>query len=275
VTQFAECYLLIFGQLAVGGIAALAVPPFATIERGFYKSSAGIFLGSALLYLIGMIALVVRAGIGAASLATWIELAAWTLFTASTAFYLASLWDESHARRVAWYPRALFTGLAALVVTATTYRVDGGLGPATVLYPFAFITGALSLGAVATGMLLGHWYLIDLGLSIHPLVRLFRWFAFVTIAHVVVLLATTLLLAVIPGPGADAVRLLWEQHAGLFAARLILGPIAALGIGWMIHRTLAIPQTMAATGLFYIAILFVLVGEMLGRLVLFRTSLPL
>ena len=30
----------------------------------------------------------------------------------------------------------------------------------------AFVTGALVLGAVATGMLLGHWYLIDLGLSI-------------------------------------------------------------------------------------------------------------
>ena len=46
MTQFAECYLLIFGQLAVGGIAGLAVPPFQVIERGFYKSSAGIFLGA-------------------------------------------------------------------------------------------------------------------------------------------------------------------------------------------------------------------------------------
>ena len=34
-------------------------------------------------------------------------------------------------------------------------------------------------------------------------------------------------------------------------------------------------DAMAATGLFYIAILFVLVGELLGRLILFRTSLPL
>ena len=49
----------------------------------------------------------------------------------------------------------------------------------------------------------------------------------------------------------------------------------ALGMAWLIHRTLAIPHTMAATGLFYVAILFVLVGEMLGRLILFRTSLPL
>jgi hypothetical protein len=273
VTQFAECYLLIFGQLAVGGLAALAVPPFAVIERGFYKSSAGIFLGAALLYLLGMLALVVRAG--TASLTTLVELGTWTLFTGCTAAYLAALWDESPARRVQWYPRALFAGLGALVVTATTYRVDGGLGPGTLLYPFAFITGALSLGAVAAGMLLGHWYLIDLGLSIHPLLRLFRYFVLVTAAHVAVLLVTVGILTTAPGSNGDAVRLLWEHHTPLFAARLALGPLAALAIGWLIHRTLAIPHTMAATGLFYIAILFVLVGEMLGRLLLFRTSLPL
>jgi hypothetical protein len=43
----------------------------------------------------------------------------------------------------------------------------------------------------------------------------------------------------------------------------------------MIWRTLQIPQTMAATGLFYIAILAAVVGELLGRLILFRTALPL
>jgi hypothetical protein len=43
----------------------------------------------------------------------------------------------------------------------------------------------------------------------------------------------------------------------------------------MIHRTLLIPQTMAATGLFYIAILAVMVGEFMGRYILFRTGFPL
>jgi hypothetical protein len=57
--------------------------------------------------------------------------------------------------------------------------------------------------------------------------------------------------------------------------RLVLGPVAALLIGYLVHRTLQIPQTMAATGLFYIAILFVMVGEMLSRLILFRTALAL
>ena len=59
------------------------------------------------------------------------------------------------------------------------------------------------------------------------------------------------------------------------SARLLLGPVPALVIAWLIQRTLQIPQTMAATGLFYVAILFVMVGEMLGRLVLYQTGLPL
>jgi hypothetical protein len=124
-------------------------------------------------------------------------------------------------------------------------------------------------------MLLGHWYLIDLGLSIEPMRRLFRFFVTMTVAHVGILLVTLVAMALTPGPSTAAVGTLLRDHAALLAARFALGPLAALGLGWMIHRTLQIPQTMAATGLFYIAILFVMVGEILGRLILFRTSLPL
>ena len=75
--------------------------------------------------------------------------------------------------------------------------------------------------------------------------------------------------------GGAALAKLVDEHVGLLAVRLCLSPLAAAGIGWMIWKTLQIPQTMAATGLFYIAILAVLVGEMMGRFILFRTALPL
>jgi hypothetical protein len=44
---------------------------------------------------------------------------------------------------------------------------------------------------------------------------------------------------------------------------------------WMTWQTLKIPQTMAATGLLYIATMSVLVGEFLGRFIMFRTAIPL
>ena len=68
---------------------------------------------------------------------------------------------------------------------------------------------------------------------------------------------------------------LFASHLGLLAVRLILGPIATIVLVWMCWQTLKIPQTMAATGLLYIAVMSVLVGEMLGRFILFRTAIPL
>ena len=273
MTRFSECFLLVFAQLAVGGVAALCVPPFALLERGFYKSSAGVFLGCALLFVGGRVALSWRTGTLTPGDA--VQLALWATFAAALTVYLVTLWGDDGRRRARAYPAALAIGLAALVATASSYRIGPVLGAATLLYPLAFLTGALALGGVATGMLLGHWYLIDVGLSIEPLQRLFRYFVVVVLAHLAVMTTTVVTLALGAGPGAAAVAQLWHDHAGLLATRLVLGPGAALGIAYLIHRTLAIPQTMAATGLFYVAILAMMVGEMLGRLLLFRTSLPL
>jgi hypothetical protein len=273
VSEFSSCFLLVFGQLAVGGIAGLAVPPFHVLERGFYKSSAGVFLGCALLFLCGKVALLFRTGPPATGAV--VEMVLWIAFALATAVYLASLWGDDGRRRARAYPIALAAGVAAVSASASLHRLGPLLSAATILYPLAFLTGALALGAVATGMLLGHWYLIDLGLSIVPLQRMFRYFVAVVLLHLGVLALTVTVLGLGSGPGGAAVASLWHDHGALLATRLLLGPLAALGLGWMIHRTLQIPQTMAATGLFYIAILAVMVGELLGRLILFRTSLPL
>jgi hypothetical protein len=273
VSEFSSCFLLVFGQLAVGGMVGLAVPPFTVLERGFYRSSAAVFVGCAVLFLAGKIALAMRAG--DPSSGRGVEIALWTLFLAAAGVYLVSLWGESGRLRARSYTAALGLGLLALTVSASLFRLGPLLSPAGVLYPLAFATGALALGAVATGMLLGHWYLIDLGLSIVPLQRVFHYFVAVVVLHLAVLALTVAAMGLTSASGAAAVSILWQQHAQLLALRLLLGPLAALALGYLIHRTLQIPQTMAATGLFYIAILAVMVGELLGRLILFRTSLPL
>jgi hypothetical protein len=269
VSEFPACFLLVFAQLAVGGIAALAVPPFGVLERGFYKSSAGVFVASAVTYLVGDAALALRAPCSARA--------------ASSARALGRVHDRVRglpgdalgrfgpAAGARAYAAALL-GVAALSASANAYRLGPVVSPATLLYPLAFLTGALALGAVATGMLLGHWYLIDLGLSIEPMRRIFRWFVGAVVVHAAVLLLTVAVLAIGPSVATDAVSALWHENRLLLALRFLLGPLAALALGWMIHRTLLIPQTMAATGLFYIAILFVLVGEIPGRLILYRTS---
>ena len=273
MSRFSECFFLVFAQLAVGGAVGLAVPPFRTLDRGFYRSSGGIFAGFALAFAVtnGVLSWQVGGLSGRAG----VELALWVAFAALFVWYTALLWGERALLRARVFTATLLVGLVALVVSAETFVPASFTGPIRWLYPLPFITAAVSLGAVATGMLLGHWYLIDLGLSIVPLRRLFNYFVVVVVLHLVVLALTVAVMALAPAPGPAAVHALWSEHGALLAARILLGPIAALALGYMIHRTLQIPQTMAATGLFYIAILFVMVGELLGRLILFRTSLPL
>jgi hypothetical protein len=144
------------------------------------------------------------------------------------------------------------------------------------LYPASFIVSALVLGAVTTGMLLGHWYLIDRDLSLDPFRRVFRYFVAVLGVQAALLLVDAGVLSLAgAGPSLTGLTQLLRDHVSLLTARLLISPIGTAGLAWMIWKTLQVPQTMAATGLFYIAILSTLVGELMGRFILFRTSLPL
>jgi hypothetical protein len=125
-------------------------------------------------------------------------------------------------------------------------------------------------------MSLGHWYLIQLGLSLDPFKRVFKFYTGTLLAQLSVLIfASGLFLAFGSESTRSGLNQLWTDHQALLALRLVLGPLASLLLAYMIWRTLQIPQTMAATGLFYIAILSAIVGEFLGRFILFRTGLPL
>lgn len=265
MTLFARCFLLVFCQLGVGGLASLAVPPFQELERGFYKSSAGVYLTASAVGGAGTIYLWLTrsaSGIGA------VEAGLWALHLLLFALYLSTLWGEAMVARARLYAASLLSGLVALGTSAASLvGAHGSLIAA--LGVVGGIVSAVDLGAVTTGMLIGHWYLIDPGMDIDPFRRCFRFFVgalWAQIATLALILGAVLLLVPLETPLA---------HLELLVTRIVLGPVAALAMSAMIRRVLAIPQTMAATGLFYIATLAVLVGEFLGRYFTFRTGLPL
>jgi hypothetical protein len=264
MTLFARCFLLVFCQLGVGGLLSLAVPPFHELERGFFKSSAGVFLSASLIGGGGSIYLLLTrpaSGVGIP------EAILWGVHLVLFALYLWTLWGELVILRARLYTSALLSGVVALALSAQALVGDRGVGLG-VLSMLSALVAAAALGGVTTGMLMGHWYLIDPGMEIEPFRRCFRFFVRAMVAEVGVLIAIAAVLAIAPPTDAGG-------HLELFALRIVLGPLAALGIALMIQRVLAIPQTMAATGLFYIATLAVLVGEFLGRYFTFCTGMPL
>jgi hypothetical protein len=265
MTLFARCFLLVFCQLGVGGLASLAVPPFHELERGFYKSSAGVYWSASLIGGCGTVYLwLTRASSGIGIL----EMTLWVLHAGLFGLYLSTLWGDAAMARARLFAASLLSGFGALSASAfTLVAAEGGL--VGLLSIVSTLVSAVTLGAVTTGMLIGHWYLIDPGMEIEPFRRCFRFFVGALWVEIGVIVATLGLMLLRDASVEIA------THLELLALRIALGPIAALAISAMIRRVLAIPQTMAATGLFYIATLAVLVGEFLGRYFTFRTGLPL
>lgn len=275
MTDFAHAFLLLFGQLAFGGILALSVPGFHDIERGFFKSTACVYLGCGLLIFAGKLSLAYTAGWEAAGTGRLVETAAWLLFCLPCGLYTATLWGDRFALRARAYLLTLAAGLLAVGLSANPYRAAPFLSVETVVYALSFFVSAAMLGAVATGMSLGHWYLIEVDLPLDPFRRVFKFYAGTIVVQIVGLLVGLLVLYAAGSEATGAkVRTLWADHQTLVWMRIGLGPLASLGVAYLIWRTLKIPQTMAATGLFYVAILTAIVGEFLGRFVLFRTGLP-
>lgn len=278
MTRFAACCILVFGELAWGGLFALAIPPFFNVERGFYKSSASVFLAASLTTAIGLGLLALRAGAaggpGAGSL--WMAAGLWTLSSAAVAVYLYTLWTENGLLRARSYALGLGLGLVALVANVMLLMPRGFGAVAAVAYGLTAITSALVLGLVSGAMLFGHWYLIDLEMPVDYLRTFVRLLGIALVADLIALGLAIGMPAVLGSAGAAAaVHELFATHLGLLGFRLLLGPVATIVLVWMCWQTLKIPETRAATGLLYIAVMAVLVGEMLGRFILFRTGIPL
>jgi hypothetical protein len=273
---FPRSFLLVFAQLAVGGFFCLSLPPFHGIDRGYYKSSSVVFLISGLLALIGRAALFLNRGVASASMAEALEIVLWCLFLLAATGYFWSLWEEYVILRARLFTATWISGSIALVIASESYRQSPALSVESVLYPLSFLNSALLLGAASGGMLLGHWYLIDRDLSLDPLNRMLSLYLFSLRLQLSIVVVGGLLLVLLGAdPTIASLHRLAGEHLPLLMTRLVVSPIGAAVLGAMIWRTLQIPQTMAATGLFYIAVLAVLVGEFLGRFILFRTGLPL
>ncbi len=273
MTRFAAGFLLVFGELAVGGILALAVPPFFEIDRGFYRSAASIYLGAGLLTTLGLGWLAASAGQRLDSLA--LACALWLLFCLVTALYLFSLWRDQRLLRARSYSLALGSGLLAVVINSLILK-PASLGAAAGLaYVVTSVLSTAALGLVSGAMIFGHWYLLEPGLPVDYLRGFLRLVALALVAEVLGLGLAMGWLAMLGGDGGEAVRALVGSHSALLAMRVGLGPLASLGLAWLAWQTLKLPQTMAATGLLYIAVMSMLVGELLGRFILFRTAVPL
>ncbi len=273
MNPYATAFVMFLYQLSVGGLVGLAVTPFNDLERGFYKSTAGVLVVAAVLAVWGHVDLLPeRQG-----LAKVLELCLLVTFTLFLVFYFISLWGERGFLRARFFSTAILTGLAGLMVASFGFTAADPGPVEAVFLPVSFIVSSLLLGAVTVGMLIGHWYLIETSQSLDPFFRVFRFFVVMLIIQTGLQMVATLLLYLL-GTGETVATLerLFGHHAMLLASRFLVAQLGPLVLSYMIWKTLAeFRNTMAATGLFYIALLGVFVGELLSSQILALTLLPL
>jgi hypothetical protein len=126
------------------------------------------------------------------------------------------------------------------------------------------VVGALFLGAVTDAMLLGHWYLVQPGLSRQPIHELVRWSGALWAPELLVLLLPTGMWSVLNGTIDDN----YNGLLGWFWVACVVATIALVVVTIAALREKEYSAVMAATGLMYLAILTAFGMDVVARVLL-------
>lgn len=174
---------------------------------------------------------------------------------------LAGIWTSIIKKAKLSAQLDLLAALAGFVgVVGGAFVSDGTLW----LQIFRFIIGALFIGALTDTMLLGHWYLVQPGLSRRPLKELLKWAGILCLFELLVWLLPTGMVSVLNGSIDDG-------QGGLFGWFWVVATISTIALVWTGDRALkekGYQAVMATTGLAYLSLLTGFVEDIMARLAL-------
>ncbi|MGH9400066.1 MAG: hypothetical protein ACRD00_06840 [Thermoanaerobaculia bacterium] len=234
------------------GLLLLFFPP-GTLGKGFFS------LHGAIAFFFALFALLARpAGLPPEA-------------AAGAAFLFGLYALASHANRAA-RARPLLLGAALCAGFAMTrVAIEAPRRPGSAWTVADAAMGAVFFGAVLLVMNLGHWYLVSRSLPFRLLSRGAALFAGLAAARAALLCAAVL---VNPAPEGLSALLSLEQDALFFLFRVAWGIVGPLALCYFIWKTADMKSNQAATGLLYVALVFVLIGELLSSYLMVATGFP-
>jgi hypothetical protein len=284
----ADVLALVLLQLAVGLAICNLLTPSKDLSGGFFALHGGI--ASFALCLAWLVSrnggfLLRReegtAAVQAASNALWAR-----PWFAEVLFALALVTLVAHsllarARFLPFSKNLLFvSSLASCSLLVTRVRVEPfvslpGIGP--VWLAAGLLLGALFFGAVVWAMNLGHWYLVSTSLPFGLLVRATEAFAVLALLRAAfAVVALGLVARASVGEAGEAMAVLLDpmRDGFFFWSRVMWGLVAPLVLAPFVVKTARMRSNQAATGLLYVGLVFVLVGELLAAYLTRRSGLP-
>ena len=178
------------------------------------------------------------------------------LVDAATIVLSAAVWLLlRYPKRLIYRATALLLGLTYVAAAVIAYHA--AVAPRHVGWSIAGALATIALlGSVNLAMTLGHWYLVVRGMPIEPLKRLTIATLFATVAR--------LLLVVIAIAAGDVFHEVAVRQGIFFWMRAGWGLAGPLVLFPMVWGTVKIRSTMAATGILYVDVVAVVIGEVLG-----------
>jgi hypothetical protein len=251
VTRAALALFLV--ESAAGTAFLLLFFPPKTLGKGFFSLHGAIALVLAVLgLLLHPAGLPLAAAVAAAGLAG-----------AYTAMAHAG---RPLAARPLLLAAALAAGYAGARLSLVAPRTSGDAWTAV-----SAAVGGLFFGAVLLTMNLGHWYLVSRSLPFQLLARGAALFAGLAVLRGVLLAAAV---AANPQPAGLEALLSLDRDALFFLFRIVWGIAGPIALSWFIWRTAEMKSNQAATGLLYVALVFVLIGELLASYLTVATGFP-
>jgi hypothetical protein len=244
---------LVLAETVAGGLVVLfATPLWSEVKRGFFTLT-----GSVLLVLSFATWGAASAGAVAGS-----DAGRWSVRLAIGLSAVNTVWvGFMYAKR---HPAARAVGIAAVPVSIGLLAAMAGTAEGSWVVAFLqLLAGAAFLGAVMDGLLLGHWYLTDRGLTRAPIDRTTN----LLLVGVALEGAALLLGGFEPTEASTQFNPLLTS-AGL-ASWIALGMVAATAlIAVMIRLTLRGTRSsavQAATGFFYLAVITAITAEFAAK----------
>lgn len=170
-----------------------------------------------------------------------------------------------YPKRLIFRIPAALLGIAYVALAIYAWRT--ATGASWIWSTLGALSSVALLGSVNLAMLLGHWYLVVRGMSIDPLKRL----TIATLGSALARAAVVAIVLFLPG--------VWSSIAirqGIFFwMRVGWGLVGPLALYPMVWGTVKIRSTMAATGILYVDVVAVVIGEVLGGWLSALAHLPL
>lgn len=244
---------LVLLESTVGLVAGAAwAQSWSVVRRGHFRIVAWVTVMLGLLAAAAALSAVPRGTIAAAL---------FVVTAGGAGLYLLAQYARSDV------PGALVGGATAAIGIAALAATAGWIpGWPTLLAAAELVSGAVLVGAVLNGMLLGHWYLNQPGLKPWALARLttLALVASGAKAALGVIGAGRLSAATTPG-AALGLPGFGESFGTVFYAVWLGLALFTGAVVFMARRCIAIRSIQSATGLYYVALLTAIVSEFLVR----------